>query len=190
MTNETREQWLHRAVEALTPMFRDIGETVPTVRVSVGFPGGKSFRKVVGQCWSTAASSDGVSQIFVTPLRGGDHTIEVLGTLLHELIHAVDDCASGHRGNYVRIARSLGLTSPWTSTTIGPESHDQLAALAEELGAFPNAAMNPGEGVVKKQTTRMLKIACPGCGWTARTTAKWIEHGLPTCPCGDLMEVA
>jgi hypothetical protein len=33
----------------------------------------------------------------------------------------------------------------------------------------------------------MLRLECPACGYTCRTTAKWIEVGLPTCPCGEEM---
>lgn len=40
----------------------------------------------------------------------------------------------------------------------------------------------------KKQTTRMLKVQCPACGYLARVTRKWLEEaGTPTCPCGERM---
>jgi hypothetical protein len=42
----------------------------------------------------------------------------------------------------------------------------------------------------RKQSTRMLKLECTNCGYTVRTTQKWIEVGLPTCCCGSDMEVA
>ena len=35
-----------------------------------------------------------------------------------------------------------------------------------------------------KQSTRMLKVLCPSCGYTLRTTARWLAVGFPTCPCG------
>jgi len=40
------------------------------------------------------------------------------------------------------------------------------------------------------QTTRMLKVECPADGYIVRTTQKWIDLGLPTCPCGEEMELA
>lgn len=43
---------------------------------------------------------------------------------------------------------------------------------------------------VAKQSTRMLKVECGSCGYTLRTTAKWLEVGTPTCPCGTLMDAA
>ena len=33
----------------------------------------------------------------------------------------------------------------------------------------------------KKQSTRMLRCRCMDCGYTLRTTQKWIEVGVPTC---------
>lgn len=42
----------------------------------------------------------------------------------------------------------------------------------------------------RKQSTRMLKLQCPGCGYVIRTTRTWLEHGIPVCCCGDDFEVA
>jgi hypothetical protein len=46
----------------------------------------------------------------------------------------------------------------------------------------------------KKQGTRMIKVQCSSeceCGgYVVRTTAKWIEVGMPVCPFGTVMEVA
>ncbi len=39
----------------------------------------------------------------------------------------------------------------------------------------------------RKQSTRLLRIVCPACGYTARTTRHWLDRGLPTCPCGSLL---
>jgi hypothetical protein len=39
--------------------------------------------------------------------------------------------------------------------------------------------------------TRLIKVACPQCGYTVRTTRQWIETGLPVCgPCETPMEEA
>lgn len=34
------------------------------------------------------------------------------------------------------------------------------------------------------RTQRMRKLACDECGYIAYTSRRWIEHGLPLCPCG------
>ena len=47
-------------------------------------------------------------------------------------------------------------------------------------------------GGLKKQTTRLKKLKCSECGYTVRTTAKWIETlGAPLCPCSlKIMEIS
>lgn len=56
---ETRENWLNRAVEALrVHVFTPQGEHVPPVRVSVGWPKGGRGNKTIGQCWASAAAED------------------------------------------------------------------------------------------------------------------------------------
>jgi hypothetical protein len=193
--DETREAWLGRAANALAAEFLT-EETVPPLRISVGWPGGRSNRqRTIGQCWSTTSSEDGVNQIFMSPIRGEAETVNVLGTLLHEMIHAVDDCKSGHSGNFIVIARSMGLKAKWTTSANRTEElTERLTALAADLGAFPHAPLLQGQAAdaPKKQTgSRMLKIQCPDgdCGYVARTTQKWIDLGLPFCYCGAEMEV-
>jgi hypothetical protein len=94
----TREAWLHRAIEAFRPRFAQIGLPLPArLHVSVGF--GYSSRAestyILGQCWARRASADGVNHIFLGPQEGDP--AGMLVSLLHELIHAADDCASGTR---------------------------------------------------------------------------------------------
>ena len=36
--------------------------------------------------------------------------------------------------------------------------------------------------------TRLRKVACPDCGYTARICRSWLAVGLPGCPCGGRLE--
>ena len=90
----TREQWLQEAILALTPLFKEYGYAVPKCHVSCGFASTDVKRGHIGQCWSTKASADKVNQIFISP--GLSDSVEVLDTLMHELVHAVDDCQNKH----------------------------------------------------------------------------------------------
>ncbi len=186
----TREAWLTAAVRALTPSLEALGATVPPVRVSVGFPGGRGRKNaVIGQCWAAEASADGVAQVFISPTIVDG--VQVLSTLLHELIHAVDGNKSGHRGQFARLARGAGLTGSMTATVPGDALRASLTAVLDGLGAYPHAALRTGaSGAHKPQGTRMLKVQCASCGYTVRTTAKWLDVGLPVCPCGETMEPA
>jgi hypothetical protein len=187
VTAVNREAWLTAAVELMRPLFAAIDVELPeTVRVSCGFPGGKSPAKTIGQCWYTA--DDKVAQVFVSPILVDP--VDVLGVLVHELIHAWDRGQSGHAGAFRACAKRVGLTGKMTATTVGDELREQLAEMVGELGGYPHARLNLIAAAEKKQGTRMLKVECPACGYTLRTTAKWLEVGVPTCPCGTEMEAA
>lgn len=175
---ETREAWLMEAVKLLrNGLFKPHAE-IPEVRVSVGFPGGGSARKRIGEYWHATAISDGVPQIFISPVLGDP--IQALDVLVHELVHACTPGA-GHGPAFRKLALALGLEGKMRSTVAGPELRERLNALFVELGPFPHAGISLADR--KKQTTRLLKAEC-GCGYTVRVTAKWIEEvGPPICPC-------
>ena len=104
-----REERQMQAVEEIKPMIEHMGYQVQAVKVSVGFlsTGGKG--RHLGQCWPTESSAYSINQIFIAP-----HLlilIEVIDTLVHELVHAEDDCQSGHVENFNRIAKDIGLKS-------------------------------------------------------------------------------
>lgn len=196
----TREAWLIAAIEALAPLFQEAaGVRLPKTRVSVGWPGGRGRKNsVIGQCWSSAAAEDKVAQIFISPVLKDVEV--VLATLVHELVHAADDCQSGHKGEFVRIAKAVGLEGPWTATTAGDDLKAHLGDLhSKVLGAFPHAALANMDGAdgPKKQGTRMLKVVCGETEdgeetYTVRMTRKWLDtYGAPKCPCHDepMMEV-
>jgi hypothetical protein len=183
---ETREQWLTSAVKVLTPLVEHVsGQPMPPVRVSVGWPGGRSAKAdTIGQCWPTMMAGDKVAQVFIAPTVERER--QVLSTLLHEMIHAADDNKSGHRGAFKRWATKAGLVGKMTATIDGPRLRARLEDMILMLGSYPHAPLSK-HAAPPKQGTRMLKIQCPECGYTARTTAMWIAKGLPTCPCGMQM---
>lgn len=191
---DTREEWLVAAVAALTPLFEEQGATIPAVRVSVGWPGGNGRKNsVIGQCWATSQSADGVGQVFISPVL--DDAVQVLDVLTHELVHAVDDCKSGHKGAFAKLAKALGLGGKMTATVAGDELRAKLETISAELGDYPHAKLAAGAGAEgpKKQGTRMLKVECAeGSGYVVRMTRKWLdEYGTPACPChGEAMEEA
>lgn len=188
--HKTREAWLLAGVAALKPLFEEIGREVPEVRVSVGWPGGRGRKNtVIGQCWHPSTAKDKTANIFISPVL--DEPTRVLDVLAHELIHAIDENTSGHRGDFITMARALGLEAPWTATTAGEVLAARLAEIAETLGDYPHGAMTSPTDGVPKQGTRMLKVECAhGSGYKVRLTRKWLdEYGAPFCPChGEQME--
>jgi len=182
----TREEWLLKAMTELKPTFLETGAEIPEkVRVTCGWPinGGRAKKRVTGECWPAKKSKDGHFEIFIAPTLADP--IKVLGTLVHELVHAAVGLEAGHKAPFRHAATALGLEGKMTATTVGEELHARLHTLAEKLGDYPHAEIDPTQK--KTQSTRMLKIECPNCGWMARTSKKWMELGLPTCACGEQM---
>jgi hypothetical protein len=77
-----------------------------------------------------------------------------------------------------------------TETVAGPEFLTWLEPIVTRIGAYPGGSLVATGR--KKQTTRMIKCPCEGCGYTVRTTQKWLEDaGAPICPTDAVqMEVA
>lgn len=211
---ETREQWLREAVRELDALFTErTGQPLPRVQVSVGWPGGRSAGRsnaVIGQCWHRSMAGDAVPHIFISPVL--DDAARVLDVLAHELVHAADDNASGHKGRFKEWALAIGLAGKMTATVAGDDLAQDLADLARwTLGAYPHGALGagggfggritpggpvggPGGGATShpKQTTRMLKASCD-CDpdpYILRITRKQVERGAPRCGlCGERMTV-
>ncbi|WP_200209087.1 SprT-like domain-containing protein [Micromonospora coerulea] len=211
----TREAWLLSAVEVFRPRFVEVGMPLPErIHVSVGFGFGTKAESanILGQCWARRASEDGVNHLFISPEVAD--TAKVLACLLHELIHAADDCVNGHKGAFAEAATRFGFTGSLLTLNPSIELAAEMMALAASLGDYPHGALSaasrmrtrtpelvPAGGDAPKgkissgpgtQTTRMLKLVCPGgescCGgYTVRTTAKWVAVGMPSCPLGTEM---
>ena len=156
----TREQWLQNAVKALTPLFLAKGYTVPRCHVSCGFASTDVKRGHIGQCWSTRASEDQVNQIFISP--GLSDPVLVLDTLMHELIHAVDDCQNKHGPAFKKMALKLGLKGPMRSAGAGPELLVKLEAIALSLGPYPHARLNVPRRVVSYSPRPGRSVGCAG----------------------------
>jgi hypothetical protein len=180
---KSREEWLNVVLHKhIARLLKDkAGVTLPAdCKVSVGFPGGGSAKKRIGECWPRERSSLKMNEIFLNPAMRDVPTL--VSTLVHEAIHAADDCASGHKGFFRKTALAVGFTGPMKSTPTGPELARWIDATIAAMPAFAYGSLNLDGR--KKQTTRMVKVACPDCGYTLRTTAKWLEVGVPTCYCG------
>lgn len=182
----TREEWLVALMSEVAPLFVSLGKPLPDrIRVTCGFgSGGTRGRKLkqVGECWSDTRSGDQSFEIMVAPTV--DDPVKVASILVHELCHAADRLQSGHRGEFARLARGLFLEGPLTATVAGPSFTSMIQPILDGLGAYPHARLDAS--MRTKQGIRMLKCVCPSCGYTVRTTAKWLAFGSPICPVDNL----
>jgi hypothetical protein len=180
---KSREEWLnvvlHKHIAKLLKV--KAGVVLPAdAKVSVGFPGGGSARKRIGECWPRSRSSIKVNEIFINPsITAPTLMIDVL---VHEAIHAVDDCKNGHKAPFRRMALAVGLEGKMKSTHAGAELSKWIG---EVLAAMPKIDYGSLDLSGRKvQSTRMLKLKCDSCGYVVRTTQKWAECGMPSCCCG------
>lgn len=176
--SSTRELWLQQAILALTPLFKEQGYTVPKCQVSCGFASTDVKRGHIGQCWSTKASADRVNQIFISPALAD--SVQVLDTLMHELVHAVDDCENKHGPVFKKMALKLGMKGPMRSACAGPELKARLKQLAEGLGAYPHAKLNVPRKMIDRRPRPRAK--CSECGFTVPMLRAFIHYGPPICP--------
>lgn len=184
---DSREDWLNAAIAELRPAFKMRGYSLPDrIRVSVGFPPG---RRITGahadqQCWVALNGKDGAFDVFISPMI--DREVDVLGVLTHDLAHIAAGIKSGHRAPFQECAAAMGLGPPWTSTSLTSAFKLGVARpVLSALGApYPHSRLSAADTNTsgKTQGTRLVKCQCPKCGYTIRTTRKWLELALPECP--------
>ena len=180
-----REGWLIETAQfilddILLPVSPD--HAAPRVRLSIGNPTGRNS-KALACCYKREASADAHNEIFVTPSM--DDSLEILSALVHELIHAIDNCESGHRGFFAITARRVGLEGKLTQTHASTDLKAILQGYIDLLGDIPHAKLDMSKAR-KKGGTRMLKCQCEECGFTYRTSSKWLTdmHNTTCNYCG------
>ena len=185
----TREEWLHTAARLLLDEVI-LPETIaprPPFRVSCGWPEGRRSAGAIGVCYRRDRSADGHNEIFVSP-NAADAAL-VIEILLHELIHAVDDCRDGHKGRFAEIALKVGFQRPLTTRNPNPSLEELCRFYAAELGEYPHAQLqktddDDGEA---GNGNRQLKLECGHCGIIMRASRAVIKKiGVDAaCPaCG------
>jgi len=178
-TKKTRELWLQNAVDMVEPIFKNKGYKIPKIQVSCGFPSTGNKTKHIGQCWGRSSTSDGVNQLFISPIL--DEPVQVLDTLVHELVHAIDDCIHHHGPEFKKIATDVGLQGPMREASAGPWLKEHLIGIAKQLGKYPHSKINLAHSSSKKTGPRP-RAKCKKCGYEVTPLKKWLFMGPPLCP--------
>ena len=176
-TEITREQWLNSAVEVLKPIFTEKGYIVPKVNVSCGFPSTGKDRHI-GQCWSKETSEADVNEIFISPKL--DDPVAVLDTLVHELVHAVDNCKNSHGAEFKKIALSIGLEGKMRQAAAGEKLKARLREMAITLGEYPHKKLKFHMKISAYRPRP--RAVCKDCGYQLNIQKKWLHYGTPLCP--------
>ncbi len=119
-----------------------------------------------------------MNQIFISPALSD--RVQVLDTLLHELVHAVDDCQNKHGPVFKKMALKLGMKGPMRSAGAGPELKAKLKQLAEDLGPYPHPRLTVPSKVIDRRPRARAK--CSECGFTVPMLKAFIHYGPPICP--------
>lgn len=187
VTNQhtTREGWLLAATNELRPYFGMYRYTLPEkIRFSISFTSTGKRGHMAGECWHPEQSDDQHFEIIIR-IDNADPE-EVLGVLVHELIHSILPPAEKHSKKFREIALRIGLEGEMRHTRPNPSLKERLRALAASLGLLPHAKLNfiGASDVPKKQHARHLVAECgaDGCGYLVQISAKWARAALPICP--------
>lgn len=187
-----RESWLNSFAREIAPLIRErAGLSVSGYKVSCGFPAKgamKTKNRRIGECWHM--SDHKWREIFIHPQIGD--SFEAGAVLIHELLHAALAPGVGHRKPFSQAAKKVGLldaeNSKPTATVVERNSDlgKRIQEIVERIGEYPHDALPVGWNIPTDKG-RQLKVACPECGYVARTTQKWLdEAGAPVCPTCDV----
>jgi hypothetical protein len=197
--HDTRESWLRAATDELRDYFKRSGYPLPAkIRFAIAFPSTGRKGNRVGECWHSSTSADEHFEIFIRADQS--EPVEVLGVLVHELVHAVVPVDAKHGKKYRDAAVKIGLTGKMVHALPGELLQKRLDDIAASLGPLPHARLNIERGAdnrgpadrEKKQKARMLKAECEveGCGFLVRVAAAQVRNvGPPHCPKHGAMAV-
>ncbi len=193
-TPTNREEYLSLAAYMLGDAVQHISNlSMPGVRLSVGFPLGARLTKnntTTGQCWQGQNTSDGVAQIFISPVL--NDTVTVIGELAHELGHVLWPQDKHKKGTaFESYCKALNLQGPLDKTMPGDDfKRYVMNRIVPVLGSY-ELLHGRIDVIVKPQAqkTYMLKASCKCCGHMLRQTDTHIQDrrnamlkGYPSCP--------
>ncbi len=198
--HQTREAWLHHVAQRMAPMFEKLGAPLPEqLRIAIGFTSSGRRSRNIGECWDNQCSEDRHFEIFIRPDLSESKDLlpmQVAAILGHELVHAAIGVAARHGRAFRRVARGIGLVGQMAAATAGPEFEKAMRPILEGAGPLPHGRLQPAVGASshssrrKKQHSGQIKCACSTCGYTVRTTLRWLDFaGAPLCPKHGQMDV-
>jgi len=169
----TREEWCLRVIDAVTPILAEYDIEMQgdrEIRISIAKVKGNEG----GYCVNSSASHDGrVNHIVIsTRLEKPEHIVH---TIVHEMMHAYDDCNSGHRGRWKRWANILQMqTKGWDSS---PMLLDIIGRVLMKVG-IPVEHRSTKTRAPKQRETSQIRYVCQVCAGFARVPRKAAIEGF------------
>ena len=197
----TTHQWLNEFYNTFcTELFKRAGYDVPAldkVDLLYSLPSKGAARgqksQTAGEAWIPELNSLGKYTILLNPAiyieDPLERNLELLGTLIHEVVHITVGNKHQHNHVFGKCARAVGLTGPMTSTRNSDELTAQITVWLTENGLCPAGALDLTKR--KRQSTRMLKAECEPCNYIVRASKTQLMRGMPLCGCcGERMTLA
>ena len=175
-----REDWLREVASSMSSWFDDLGFPLPSFEVRSGFTSIGRRSTNITESWT---EDDGASfVIFVRPDRSEE--IDVAAALAFQLCRIAVGQQDSHGFLFRHLAISVGLRGRKTESPPGTLFKELVKPVLKQAGPMPSPEMTPTDKERKpSQTTRLIKVSCPECGYVARVARKWLEDvGPPHCP--------
>lgn len=190
---------LHRAFHVLNESYFD-GE-LPTPIITIGYTQNALGHFTPWLSWVDKADEDNESkknyEINISPQVFAQDSAEILGVLLHEMIHFwhtvnnIKDCSNNrHNKKFKKKAEELGFTVEqskkygWGHTSLTDALRQELIELVDpvdEAFAFYRAEFVKPEKEKKPRKKTMFKYTCPLCGLEVKG-----KRGIEVkCGCSD-----
>lgn len=187
MDTMNREAWLMEIAKGMEPIFK--AYSLAPYRLTCGWPCKNALatrKRVVGECHSNLISAGKIHEIFISPLLAD--SLEVAGTVCHELAHIAAGLAAGHKGKFIGVCKYVGLTNGKPTTAMpGAPLSNTLAKLIGGIGDYPHKALTPTPKIAV--ATKDTSLVCP-CGCKVRISLAWLaKAGIPMCGCGEEFQV-
>ena len=196
-TPENREAWLTEAGRMIYPVIDAVAQSfakdyrpVPfedfAFSCSITSGGSTQMRKVAGEIAYAEGTGNGKHEIRIAPSQ--DDSVQVVGVVIHEMIHAFA-IGDGHRGDFARIARFIGLKGKMTATYVEKDDQkgDRLRCVVNSIlttiGEYPHQKVRAPVPRGKRGIgSRMLKIVCTDCDLVMRASGMQAEK-IDRCDC-------
>ncbi len=168
----TREEWCEAIAKHILASYREIGIEMVRgprqIRIAVApLPASK-----LGVCYSSRKSKDGQTNLITIATQQAD-PLELVHTIGHELLHALDDCISGHKGRWARWAEQIGIAQ--TGHRRGPIAEQIFQSALRAVGApAAHVATHERPRVQKKSQVRFI---CDSCSGYIHMPAAVVERG-------------
>lgn len=208
----THEQYIHAVREIVISRLNDEDERRRALAAKLVYGSGSYGLR--GTCYFESWEDGQKCDLIEVCAFGEESSVQLAGTTIHELAHAVAGYAAGHGSAWKTAASKMGLIRAnaagqnyqpthfdklvWSRIEGLPLPSDgQPAFYKQDLtrattttAARPCAAAVGTRGGSSRgpgSGSRLIKAMCPDCAYSIWTTQKWLNLGTPVCVCDARM---